>query len=762
MAAAPGPVRYLVVGGGVAGVSCAEELCRVDPTASVTLVSGSSSARGVTNFVKLTDALESFDVEDVALSVLQSRHDNLKCRVGIIAAVDYDAKVAYIADGGGCIAYDRMCVCTGAAPRPLVDASPLVLCIRDTETISDLVSRLVGARRVVIVGNGGIALSMIHEVRSVDLVWAVRDRYIGSTFFDASAAEFFLGLAGRDMIRLSTPAPTGRSRAESAEAAASSCAPRWWWRPVPAEPIHDSVVAPAEPTLPSSILPGDSTPGVPTGAGSALESLVHGAHSPWRPTDTHASVGSATLHSPAGAYTASSGALPPRDAGRRSKRARTRGPAETPATMDPLQGDLPHQRRHVHGSSLGPALVDTLRSLRGLATVKAEAAAAAFSVKNDNFREPCAIAPPGCSPHPVFVETSVDVVALRFRDERHRWERVTSAQVGRDAYSPESSLPPHLAVEARADWHEFCGGSVGDAAASGVAASSDAAASALPWPVQVLLSNGRIIGCDFVISAIGVDAAAPNSGWIPAPRFQRSDDAGGLVVNRTMQTSGHRDVYAAGDAATIRWPVEEVLASKEGRLPLENPSARRPLWFQMRLWNAARVTGAYAARCMARAVDPLEGECGGLAFELFAHVTRLLGFKVVLLGLFNGQGLGPAYEAATRHLVVTSTGLVGASPLAQAPPRDHSAGGADPCATSSRAPDASGTPAASDCVQVHVRVTPGSEYVKAVLLHGRLVGAMLVGETDLEETFENLILNRLDLTGVDLLHPDADLEGFFD
>jgi hypothetical protein len=43
-------------------------------------------------------------------------------------------------------------------------------------------------------------------------------------------------------------------------------------------------------------------------------------------------------------------------------------------------------------------------------------------------------------------------------------------------------------------------------------------------------------------------------------------------------------------------------------------------------------------------------------------------------------------------------------------------------------------------------------------------GAVLLGETDLEETFENLILNRFDLRflGEHLLDPDLDLEDYFD
>jgi NAD(P)H-nitrite reductase large subunit len=63
-----------------------------------------------------------------------------------------------------------------------------------------------------------------------------------------------------------------------------------------------------------------------------------------------------------------------------------------------------------------------------------------------------------------------------------------------------------------------------------------------------------------------------------------------------------------------------------------------------------------------------------------------------------------------------------------------------------------------------VRSTAGQQYVKAVLYDGRLQGAVLIGDTDLEETFENLILNRFDLSflGDSLLDPSLDLEDFFD
>lgn len=56
----------------------------------------------------------------------------------------------------------------------------------------------------------------------------------------------------------------------------------------------------------------------------------------------------------------------------------------------------------------------------------------------------------------------------------------------------------------------------------------------------------------------------------------------------------------------------------------------------------ARQMGAHAAHSMAGVAE----ETGsGFTFELFAHVTRFVGKKVVLLGQYNGQGLEHEPEA---------------------------------------------------------------------------------------------------------------------
>lgn len=72
--------------------------------------------------------------------------------------------------------------------------------------------------------------------------------------------------------------------------------------------------------------------------------------------------------------------------------------------------------------------------------------------------------------------------------------------------------------------------------------------------------------------------------------------------------------------------------------------------------------------------------------------------------------------------------------------------------------------ASEPAVEIWTRVTPGVEYIKVTVLGGRVVGALLLGDTGLEEVMENLIMNAMDVSayGVNLLSPDLDLEDFFD
>lgn len=202
---------------------------------------------------------------------------------------------------------------------------------------------------------------------------------------------------------------------------------------------------------------------------------------------------------------------------------------------------------------------------------------------------------------------------------------------------------------------------------------------------EMLLTDGKIISTDLIISATGV---APRMDFEIDVELKLSPDFG-LQIDDQMSTNVP-DIFAAGDVCTPNWDYAQH-------------------WFSMRLWTQARQMGCFAAKCMIAKDSNHEKKIQDFCFELFSHSTNLFGYKVVLLGLYNGQKLGTDYE----------------------------------------------------CL---IRTTPKVEFIKFVLKDHRLQGAILIGDTDLAESCENLILNQLDLSpyGDDILNPDIDIEDYFD
>ncbi|KAH7623760.1 putative Pyridine nucleotide-disulfide oxidoreductase domain-containing protein 1 [Nannochloris sp. 'desiccata'] len=241
--------------------------------------------------------------------------------------------------------------------------------------------------------------------------------------------------------------------------------------------------------------------------------------------------------------------------------------------------------------------------------------------------------------------------------------------------------------------------------------------------LEVSLSDGRTLGTDVIVSVIGVDPAVD---WVPAC-VSRSVSDHGLVVDSTMKTSVE-NVYAAGDACSM---IDH--SSVDGGGNEESSCLSRRHWFQMRLWSQARAQAIYAAHCMSGISDQTGSD---MSFEVFTHVTRFLGKKVVLLGLYNGQKLEDEPESdLVSYSRVTEEGDAGHH-------RGHC------CRPGYKSDD-------------HDK---GRTFVRILLLRGKVQGAVLIGETDLEEAMENLILDGLDVDGYgpDLLDPEIDLEAIFD
>ncbi|XP_003385104.2 PREDICTED: pyridine nucleotide-disulfide oxidoreductase domain-containing protein 1-like [Amphimedon queenslandica] len=510
--------RYVVVGGGIAGVSCAEQLSQMDPTAHITLVSASKLIKSVTNFQKVTRTLELFDVEETDVSHLTRSCSNVTVINSHMTSVNPDQHIIHLHNSQA-LSYHKLCLCLGARPKLITRDHPNdVIGIRDTESVGTLQHKLSSARRVVIVGNGGIATELVYELSGCTVLWVVKDSSISSTFFDEGAASFFL--------------PSLRTQGEASGTGGSGAAP-------------------------------DET--VKTKPLKRMRYLLD-------PVDQSAS---------------------------------GEGKDDTSGTA--------------MGSALGP---DWSSGIKMIGNNKE---------KGRN----------------VHVEYNCEVERLLDSQEMKSLSLTETLLSGTENESIDSDKTS--------------------------------------WPFYVKLTNGKVYGADFIVSATGV---IPNTDRL-LDTIDISKDDLGLVVDEEMRTSAV-DVYAAGDVCTTSWP--------------SVPNT----WFQMRLWSQARQMGAYAAKCML-AHSGGESITLDFCFELFAHVTTFFGYKVVLLGCYNAQGLGKDYELL-------------------------------------------------------LRITNGVEYVKVILQHGRMVGAILIGDTDLEETFENLILNRMDLTryGENLLDPSIDIEDYFD
>ncbi len=84
-----------------------------------------------------------------------------------------------------------MCICTGSSPKLITTDNQYVLGIRDTETVCQFQKKLKNARQIVIVGNGGIATELVHEINDCKVIWTIKDKCISHVYFDAHAAQFF-------------------------------------------------------------------------------------------------------------------------------------------------------------------------------------------------------------------------------------------------------------------------------------------------------------------------------------------------------------------------------------------------------------------------------------------------------------------------------------------------------------------------------------------------------------------------------------------
>eukprot|EP00884_Botryococcus_braunii_P022738 jgi/Botrbrau1/9148/Bobra.160_3s0020.2 len=552
--------RYVVLGGGIAGVTCAQELRRLDPQQKTVLVSSDSVLRGVGTVSQISKTAQELEVINQPAAGFAG--GNLEVVESDVVEIDIKRKRVKLTNGTS-YSYERLCICTGARPKEIRGgSSPRVFVLRDRDTVAALTKKLADSRKVLVVGNGGIALQLVSSLRSIEVVWAIKQGHIGDAFFDLDAAAFLL----RELQH-------GRAEGHQPEQQQQREQP----------PQNQD----------AGNVPGK------TGGNVAMNGLQNA----WVADGQHGG-GAGQQPSPQAEPGQEDGLQNECGGGRCGGGSAVQQPV--PGIEHRREDGLVHQPQNGEGKAFGGCGA-------GGPSMSASCPLGARVTAQEGVRGQCQQGRQGAlldgAEAPAFVGAAGSTTDGRAAGERgSASSHQGSSKGGRSSFG--RGVGPEWAAQ------------LGQARGSGAAALSlelnctvsmleDRSGGTVPHPVRVVLSNGHVHDVDCVVCGIGVE---PNTAGLP-PELHRSPADGGLLVDLCMKTSVE-DVYAAGDVCTVR---EEALA---------------PDWFQMRLWTQARLMGMRAAQSMAGAEDTM-----GFSLEIFTHVTRFCGKKVVLLGLYNGQRL---------------------------------------------------------------------------------------------------------------------------
>lgn len=151
---------FAVVGGGVAGVTCAQELGRLCTKDDLVVVL--SSERLVKRALVVDSISE--NLEDIQLAVGKGEEifaglENVTYLHCAVRELDPEKKML-VMDSGESMIYDELCICTGASPKSVLE-SDCVTTLRDTDSITSLCKTLEHCTSLMVVGNGGIALDIV-------------------------------------------------------------------------------------------------------------------------------------------------------------------------------------------------------------------------------------------------------------------------------------------------------------------------------------------------------------------------------------------------------------------------------------------------------------------------------------------------------------------------------------------------------------------------------------------------------------------------
>lgn len=183
-----------VVGGGISAVEAVRHFASFDNEMKIAFISGSEFVQAITSIDPISGTLFDFKLENISVENSLNLEKRKSKHISIFPvraeSIDEENKVITLSDTRK-LNFDKLLLCTGAVPKRTHHDSKYCLTIRDTESALRLSEQIQSANRVVIIGNGGIALELVHALDDIEIVWCSRDRF-GRKFLDEGALKFLL------------------------------------------------------------------------------------------------------------------------------------------------------------------------------------------------------------------------------------------------------------------------------------------------------------------------------------------------------------------------------------------------------------------------------------------------------------------------------------------------------------------------------------------------------------------------------------------
>ncbi|HLY29893.1 MAG TPA: FAD-dependent oxidoreductase [Ktedonobacterales bacterium] len=172
--------KYVIIGNGIAGTTCAEQLRKADPACDIWLIT--NEPHPLYNRVSLPRYLQGALVEQKVMMRDFAWHEQMRITLlteTLATRVDTAGQVVYL-DHGGPLRYDALLLCTGGWANKLnVPGVDRVASIYNFVTLDDtreLITRALESKTAVTLGGSFIAYELTEgfNVRGVHVTWLMR------------------------------------------------------------------------------------------------------------------------------------------------------------------------------------------------------------------------------------------------------------------------------------------------------------------------------------------------------------------------------------------------------------------------------------------------------------------------------------------------------------------------------------------------------------------------------------------------------------